>query len=178
MESDIKQIPPLNEVINTFAKQAAAQLEINYRQQHVWPTEVYAGYRGINEVRRRRGQWYSTGEGANSFNYTVNGSNPDEIMVIFTFNDYLRYAELGVGQGVKVEDVERAKKADYRRTYTSKWNRWHGRSHRPFLMMEMRHLQRRMENHLVKYYQYRGEVWIGDIETSGDGKVKVKIRNS
>lgn len=178
MESNIRPIPPLREVINTFAKQSETQLEINYRTQHVWPTEVYPGYSAINEMRRRRKQWHSTGEGARSFSYVVNGANPDNIIVIFSFNDYLRYADLGVGQGVKADDVERQKKANFKRTYTSKWNRWHGRSHRPFLMMEMRHLQRRMEEHLVKFYQYKGEVWIGNIETSGDGKVKVKIQNA
>lgn len=178
MESNIKPVPPLKEVINSFAKQSASQLEINYRTQHVWPTEVYPGYRAINEKRRRYGQWHSTGAGAKSFHYTVNGSNPDDIIVIFSFNDYLRYTDLGVGQGVKAEDVERSRKANFKRTYTSKWNRWGGRSHRPFLMMEMRHLQRRMENHLIKYYQYKGEVWIGKIDDEGDGRIRVKIQNA
>jgi len=178
MENNIKPIPPLGEVINTYAKQSATQLEVNYRTQHVWPTEVYSGYRAINEMRRRYGQWHSTGEGAKSFRYSVNGSNPDDIVVVFSFNDYLRYADIGVGQGVKAFDVERSKKANFKRTYTSKWNRDRGRSHRPFLMMEMRHLQRRMENHLVNYYQYRGEVWVGFLEDVGNGKVKVKIQNA
>lgn len=177
MESSIKEIPPLNEVIDTYAKQAITTLEMNYRTQHIWPTEVYPGYSAINEKRRRLGQWNATGAGARSFSYSVDGSNPDNISVIVSFNDYLRYVDLGVGAGTKAEDVERSRKAHFKRTYTNKWNRGAGRSHRPAIMMEMRHLQRRMQNHLVKYYNYKGEVWIGDIEAGSNGNVTIKIHH-
>lgn len=45
-------------------------------------------------------------------------------------------------------------------------------------MMEMRHLASRIQKHLVNYYSYKGEMWVGAIAKDEDGKVKVKIRNS
>ena len=175
----LNPLNPLNNVIGMFTKQAETQLLLNVRTQHVWPTEIYSGFGAINEMRRRRRQWNATGKGAKSFKGTVvSADSPDNVTVVFSFNDYMQYVDIGVGAGTSAEDVERAKNAKYKSRYTSKWNRREGRSHRPAIMPEMRHLERRIQRYLTDYYGYEGELWIGAIEHDGSSHVKVKIKNS
>ena len=166
---------PLQSMIRLFTTQAETQLLLNMHTQRVWPTEVYKGYAKVNEIRKRYGQWHSTGEGFRSFRTSVVADSPENVSVIFSFNDYLRYVDLGVGQGTKADDVERSRKAYFTRRYTSSWNRRKGRSHRPAILMELRHLARRIETYLTNYYGYQGEVWVGALEDKKDGKVKVRI---
>ena len=166
---------PLQSMIRLFVTQAETQLLLNMHKQRVWPTEVYKGYAKINEQRKRYGQWHSTGAGFQSFRTSVVADTPENVSVVFSFNDYLRYVDLGVGQGTHAEDVERTKKAYFTRRYISSWNRRAGRSHRPAIMMELRHLARRIEKYLTNYYGYKGEVWVGALEDKKDGKVKVRI---
>lgn len=165
---------PIDSVINLFVSQAKMQLIANMRTQRVWPTEVYAGYSAVNEKRRVFGQWNSTGAGIRSIMAHVTASQPDRVAVMFTLNDYLRYVDLGVGQGTKADDVDRARKAYYTRRYITSWKRSDSRSHRPYLMMEIRHLQRRIQEYLTNYYGYQGEMWIGNITDDGNGNVTVK----
>jgi hypothetical protein len=173
----LKSILPLNEVVTLYARQSAIQIQTNMRTQHIWPTELYPGYSAINEKRKKLGQWHSTGRGVNSFHFFVQATEPDNATVMFTFLDYLRYVDLGVGQGTKAEDVNRARNAHFKRRYATQWNRGRGQSHRPSIMMEMRHLASRIQKHLVNYYSYKGEMWVGAIAKDEDGKVKVKIRD-
>lgn len=42
-------------------------LEKNMQAQRIYPTEVYKGYEEINQYRKKHGMWWSTGEGAKSF---------------------------------------------------------------------------------------------------------------
>lgn len=175
----LNPLNPLNNVIGMFTKQAETQLLLNVRTQHVWPTEIYSGFGAINEMRRRRGQWNASGKGAKSFKGTVvSADSPDNVTVVFSFNDYMQYVDIGVGAGTSAEDVDRAKNAKYKSRYTSKWNRREGRSHRPAIMPEMRHLERRIQRYLTDYYGYEGELWIGMVEHDGSSHVKVKIKNS
>ena len=76
----------------------------------------------------------------------------------FEFNDYMRFVDMGVGQGTSYEDVESGKKARFQTRYISKWDRKSGKSQRPAIMMELRHLQQRIANYLVDFYGYEGEV--------------------
>lgn len=152
---------PLNRVIGSFVRQAQTQLEINFMKQKVWPTEVYNGYAVVNEKRKEMGSWYSTGAGARSFHGVVNHADKaGNVQVTFSYLEYLKFVDLGVGKGTKIEDVESSKKAYYTRRYISSWNRRRGMSQRPAIMMEMRHLQRRIAEHLTDYYGYEGEVQI------------------
>ena len=171
----LKSILPLNEVVTLYARQSAIQIQTNMRTQHIWPTELYPGYSAINEKRKKLGQWHSTGRGVNSFHFFVQATEPDNATVMFTFLDYLRYVDIGVGQGTKADDVERGRNANFKRRYVSSWNRREGRSHRPAIMMELRHLGKRIEDYLTNYYGYKGHVWIGAIEKGSDGKIKIKV---
>ena len=66
--------------------------------------------------------------------------------------------DMGVGQGTSYEDVDNARKARYQTRYISKWDRKSGKSQRPAIMMELRHLQERIKKYLVDFYGYEGEV--------------------
>lgn len=150
---------PLSKAASHFKVQTLQQLQTNMITQTVWPTEVYHGYRAINEYHRAHGGWYSTGEGAKSFEGSVSGNDKvGELEMHFWFNDYLRYADLGVGKGVTAEDVLRSRKANYKRRYTARWARSHGRSHRPFgTRMEFNHLATRLTNYALDFYGYEGQ---------------------
>lgn len=143
----------VRDTLNLFKEQTLQQLRVNMKTQAVWPREVYRGYATVNENRRLRNQWFSTGEGAKSFKASV--KNPDdlsEMVMTFEMNDYLRYTDIGVGRGTHAEDVDRDAKASYRRRYTTSWDRSRGKSHRPHLMMEFRHLERRLANFALDWY--------------------------
>lgn len=152
---------PLNRVIRRFVSQATTQLEINFMKQRIWPTEVYSGYAVVNEKRKEMGAWHSTGAGASSFHGVVNHADQaGNVEVTFSFLEYLKFVDMGVGQGTSKEDVDSSRKAYFTRRYITSWNRKRGQSQRPAIMMEMRHLQKRIADHLTDYYGYEGEVQI------------------
>lgn len=145
---------PMNTVLQEFVNDALYQLQANMATQAIWPMEVYHNYSEVNESRKARHRWYSTGEGARSFNGRVLSADRKggNVALEFSFNDYLRYADLGVGQGTSAKDVERGKKANYARRYTRSWNRRVGHSQRPAIAMEFRHVQSRMTGYLQDFY--------------------------
>lgn len=158
-----KRTRPLNRVIYEFMTDAMYQLHANMFTQHVWPTLVYPGYDAINEYRRVRGQWYSTGEGERSVEARIiNANNPADIAMVFSFNDYLRFVDMGVGDGTKLGGVDSSHKARYKTTYTQKWNRRAGRSQRPAIMMEMRHVQSRVCGYVQDYYGLKGQTYLAE----------------
>lgn len=143
----------VRQTLELFMNQTLQNLRVNMNTQAVWPREVYRGYSTVNENRRLRGQWYSTGHAAQSFQaYIQNPDELDEMVMTFTQPEYLRYVDLGVGKGTHAEDVDRDTKASYKRRYTPSWNRKKGKSHRPHLMMEYRHLARRLSNFALDWY--------------------------
>lgn len=160
MEKPIKNpIFPFNRVAARFFQQAINQLEANTVTQCIFPKEVYNGYAVVNQKRKEMGQWYSTGEGAKSFaGRIIEAGEGGRVTMAFTFNDYMRFVDMGVGQGTTYEDVESGKKARFQTRYVSKWDRKSGKSQRPAIMMELRHLQQRIANYLVDFYGYEGEV--------------------
>lgn len=144
---------PINQVIRHYLQQTMQAFEINAMTQAVYPNEVYPGYTEVNAARRAAGRWYSTGDGEKSFRGRIVSCNENgDITLAFGFLDYMRYAELGVGAGEKAGSVDRARKANFGRRYVSVWDRSQGRSHRPFIMMEIRHLQTRIEKYMQNYY--------------------------
>lgn len=150
---------PFSRVAARFFQQTINQLEVNTMTQCIYPKEVYNGYSIVNAKRKDMGMWYSTGEGAKSFaGRIIEAGEGGKVTMAFQFNDYLRFAEMGVGKGTKYEDVESVKKARYQTRYISKWDRSRGKSQRPAIMMELRHLQQRIANYLVDFYGYEGEV--------------------
>lgn len=150
---------PFNRVTVRFFQQAINQLEVNTMTQCIYPKEVYNGYAVVNQKRKEMGLWYSTGEGAKSFSgRIIEAGEGGKVTMAFQFNDYMRFVDMGVGQGTTYEDVESGKKAHFQTRYVSKWDRKSGKSQRPAIMMELRHLQQRIANYLVDFYGYEGEV--------------------
>lgn len=150
---------PFSRVARRFLQQTMNQLEVNTMTQFVYPKEVYNGYAVVNQKRKEMGMWYSTGEGVQSFSGQILNTGEDgDVSMKFLYNDYLRFVEMGVGQGTKYEEVESGKKARFQSRYISKWNRKAGKSQRPAIMMELRHLQTRIANYLADFYGYEGEV--------------------
>ena len=150
---------PFNRVAARFFQQTINQLEVNTMTQCIYPKEVYNGYAVVNQKRKEMGQSYSTGEGVKSFaGRIVEAGEGGKVTMVFQFNDYMRFVDMGVGQGTTYEDVESGKKARFQTRYISKWDRKSGKSQRPAIMMELRHLQQRIANYLVDFYGYEGEV--------------------
>lgn len=143
---------PVNVVLRTFARQSVQALERNFRTQHIWPTEIYPGFAKVNEERKKRGDWFATGSGVRSFTYEVMSSGVGNETIRIEFNQYLRFVDMGVGAGRPWEKVEHDRKARYQRRYVSIWDSRDGDTHRPAIMMEMRHLQGRMQRYLEDYY--------------------------
>lgn len=157
---------PIHEVISDFHKQTLAQLSQNFATQRIWPYEVYPGYRQVNEARRLRNEWFSTGEGIKSLDGSIVHADNANVTLEYRFNDYLQYVDIGVGAGTKAGDVERSKNVRFRSRYVGRWSRSQGSSHRPAIMAEMRHQQRRIRDYLVDFWGYEGEV---DLINSFDG---------
>ncbi len=154
-------ILPFSRVAEWYLRQTLTQLEVNTMTQRIYPKEVYNGYAVVNQKRKEGGMWYSTGEGAHSFaGKIIEAGQAGNVTMAFTFNDYMRFAEMGVGMGTKYEDVENRKKARYQTRYISKWDRKDGRSQRPAIMMELRHLATRINNYLADFYGMEGAVRI------------------
>ncbi len=138
-----------------FAEQTEEQLRINLMTQRIWPYEVYPGYAKKNAERAAKGWSHSTGEGAKSFNVYVQNANPYEMTLIAEYNDYMKYVDIGVGAWGHAEDIDRSKKAKYERRY-NKWDTRKRKTHRPAIMMELRHVLRRMRDYAVDFYGYEG----------------------
>lgn len=141
---------PVNEMLRIFAAQAGEAMTVNLIQQRIWPTEVWPGYKTEVEGKPR-----PTGEGAESFRFVVTNDNPYEMEITSTFLSYMRFVDMGVGTGWEAEDVDRSKKAYYSRRY----GRWIGhkkRVQRPAVLMEMRHILKRMRDYAVDFYGYEG----------------------
>lgn len=149
----------VSKTMSLFKEQTLMDLQVAMKTQRIWPTPPYAQYPSVNAWRRAHGMSYSTGEAANSFRATI--TNPDDMeRVEFRFSqmEYLRYVDLGVGRGVKAEDVDRTKDAYYSRRYVTSWRRKAGdnasKSHRPAFLMSYRHLATRLGNF--------GQSWYGE----------------
>jgi len=142
-----------------YLKDTLTQLFINTKTQCIYPTEIYKGFSAINDARGARGQWHAEGEGAKSFRGSIVSATDSDWTYEFTYNDYMRFVDMGVGLGTKYNDVDSNRKARYNARYVKKWQRYGaGHSQRPAIMMELRHLQSRMQNYLVDFYGYAGEV--------------------
>ena len=145
--------------LEEFGHDTIQQLHINMKTQKIWPQEVYPRYQEINKIRKKYGSWYSTGEGIESFIFQIKNTRLDSARIDFFFNEYLRYADLGVGAGRPADDVNRSKKARYKHR-DNPWGLQAGRTHRPAVMMEFRHLQRRMMMYAMEEYGYAGRAYV------------------
>ena len=154
-----RQLMPLRYVAQMFLDQTLSQIQRNLEVQHIWPTEIYPGFAAINEIRRQRADndhskgWFADGEGASSFEGTLIRADETSGMVemSFKFADYMQYVDIGVGAGRKSTDVDRARKVNYRSRYTQ-WKPGSGKSHRPAIMPELRHLSTRLEDYCSSFF--------------------------
>lgn len=144
-----KETPP--QAINRFARDLLKDIQANFAMQQIWPNEVYPGYAQVNALRRSRGKWYSTGEGARSFEVQTNVATGRETIVL-RYNDYLRYVDMGVGQHTKWGQVQAGKSARFNRRYISTWDRKHGQSHRPAILMQTHRVANRMMQYFEDYF--------------------------
>lgn len=150
------------------------QLKINTETQCIYPKEIYSGFKAINAARAARGQWHAEGVGVNSFQGRIVNDTPEGWTYEFTYNDYMRFVDMGVGAGTKYNDVDNSRKANYARRYVRTWKRsGAGHSQRPAIMMELRHLQSRMQNYLVDFYGYQGEAKI--IKAFEDSEIHIPL---
>lgn len=154
-----KPTRPVNEVLKRFAQDAMEAVRTNFGAQHIWPVEIYPGFAAINAQRKKRGQWYATGRGSRSFHYSVSAQEGHETISI-SYIDYLRYVDMGVGKGRSYADVQNERKARHNRRYVSFWDTHSGDTHRPAIMMEMRHVQGRMQRYFEDYIGREGEMLI------------------
>jgi hypothetical protein len=137
---------PINVVLRSFARQSVQQLEADFRTQHIYPYEIYPGYKKVNEQRRQQGGWYATGEGIKSFQYEVHDATIAGATIRIEFLDHLRYVDMGTAGGKKIETVQRSRKARHNKRYVAIWDSRDGDTHRPSIMREARHLQARVSN--------------------------------
>lgn len=162
--SFVNPLEPLGRAASRFKDQTLMQLKANVLKQTVFPTEVYPGYSVINKAREATGSWFSTGEGAKSFDgRVVNSSGIGNLVMEFQYMGYLDFAELGVGMGRPAESVQRSKKANYQRRYINKWVTKQGKTHRPFLSMELRHLATRLNRYALDFYGYEAQFRLMDM---------------
>ena len=150
---DGKALFPLRYIANLFMKQTLEQLEINMMTQRIYPFSPYPTYPEVNEYRSQHEMWFSTGEGAKSFEGIIYEAdeNTGVVSMGFRYNDYMQYVDIGVGAGRHAEDVQRSRKVRYQQRYTN-WIPRQGKSHRPFAQPEINHALTRIENYVQRHY--------------------------
>ena len=158
---------PLSRVAPLYLDQALMDIEKNMQAQRIYPTEVYRGYEKVNQYRKDHGMWYSTGEGAKSFEGHIYQADDQKglLTVGIRYNDYLRYVDIGVGLTgdvhVRASDVDRTRPAkNLKRYIRGKWDRKQGKSHRPAIMRTIRRLRDRYRQYLADFYGYQGGIEI------------------
>lgn len=161
---------PLSRIAPLYLSQTLMDLEANMQAQRIYPTEVYRGYEEINQYRREHGMWWSTGEGAKSFDGHIYQADDTSglLTVGIRYNDYLRYVDLGVGltghpsdpaAHITTDVVDRQRPARNAKRYIrGKWNRRQGKSHRPAILRTIRRLRDRYRNYLADFYGYQGAI--------------------
>lgn len=165
-----KPFAPLSRVAPLYLDQALMDLEANMQAQRIYPTEVYRGYEQINQYRKEHNMWWSTGEGAKSFEGHIYQADDQKglLTVGIRYNDYLRYVDLGVGLAgrpsdpaahIKADAVDRQRPAKNAKRYIrGKWDRRQGKSHRPAILRIIRRLRDRYRNYLADFYGYQGGI--------------------
>ena len=140
-----------NVVLRRFAMDAVQALQANMQTQHVFPTEIYPGFRKVNEYRKDHGGWYATGKGVRSFTSRLDAT-PGHEAISLGFRDYLRFVDMGTVGGRPLDVVRRDRKARHNRRYVRQWLAVMGETSRPSIMMEARHVASRMQRYYEDFY--------------------------
>ena len=170
---------PLKRAVTTFHRQTLEQLLTNLQTQTVFPNEIYPGFTKVNEERKRQAHgdhskgWFSTGEGAKSFQgRIVSDDDAGNVTLQYMYRQYLRFVDIGVGKGVKKDDVDRARNVKYKSRYISRWARsTAGFSSRPGIMPELAHLETRLGTYLRDFYGWDFIETIASIEDNSINKM-------
>ena len=111
---------PMRYIADLFKQQTLQQLQINMMTQRIYPFSPYPSYPEVNEYRRQHEMWFSTGEGAKSFEGIIYEAdeNTGTVTMGFRFNDYMQYVDIGVGAGRHAADVQRSRKVRYQQRPT------------------------------------------------------------
>lgn len=138
-----------------WAEHAKKLILKNFAMRKIFPMGFpgpYAGYKEVNDKRKKTGKWFSSGQAYNSI-YTkcyaaANGSTEK---IDFFFIKYLRFVDAGVGKYQHYKGTKRAK-------YNKELAPWgttvrKKRVQRPFLNMEIRHQVTRLRRIVIRYYQ-------------------------
>lgn len=162
---EIKRSRPVNEIIKIFAENTEESIKKNLVVQKIWPTEVYPGYAKVSR---------STGEGAKSIDVDViSADDSGNITIKMGMASYMRFVDIGVARGRDVEDVRRSRKAKHLQRYVRRWSPETGESHRPFFLIEARHLQRRVGDFMSDFFGKEAQARL--IEAFADLQVDLGI---
>lgn len=142
---------PINVVLRTFARQSVQQLQADFRIQHIYPYEIYPGFKRVNEYRKQHKSWHATGEGIKSFQFEVMSAAEGNYTIRIEYLSHLDFANMGVVPGVKGSEVQRGRKARHNKRYVAIWDSRDKETHRPSIMREARHLSARMTNYVSDY---------------------------
>ena len=150
---------PLKRAVSRFHRDTLEQLRRNMETQKIFPNEINAGFRKVNEERKQAAHgdhskgWFATGEGARSFEgRIVSDDGAGNVTLEYRYRQYLRFVDMGVMAGVSKEDVERSKKVRYYQRYVRKWAPRASFSHRPGIMPELAHTETRLATYLRDFY--------------------------
>lgn len=172
---------PIKQAVSRFHRDTLEQLQRNTQTQHVWPTEIYPGFKKVNEERKRQAKgdhnkgWFASGEGAKSFEgHIVNDDGAGNVTLQYMFRQYMRFVDMGVMKGVKKDDVERSKKVRYFKRYIPSWAPQASFSHRPGIMPELAHTETRLGTFLRDWYGWNFIETISGIEGKA---VEVTLQN-
>lgn len=171
---------PIKKAVSTFHRQTLESLLEGARTQHVFPTEIYPGFRKVNEERKRKAHgdhnkgWFASGEGANSFEgRIVSDDSAGNVTLQYLYRAYMKFVDIGVMAGVKAGDVERSKKAKYDKRYISAWSPFTSYSHRPNIQRTLAHTETRLGTYLRDFY---GWDFIDTITSIEDKAIEVVLQ--
>lgn len=150
-------------IISRLGEDALEQMKMNLSIQHL----------PLNDTERLSKR-KPTGAGWKSISIRDFGSETSrEVGYIFTVDETMRFAEMGVMRGLEAEDVKKSRKAKYNKRYVSRYNPITGDTHRPAMMMEIRHLQSRLGRFLSDFYGEQMEASI--MEITGDSVINLQL---
>ena len=151
---------PINVVLRTFARQSVQQLQADFRIQHIYPYEIYPGFKRVNEYRKQHKSWHATGEGIKSFQYEVMSSAEGSYTIRIEYLSHLDFVGRGQVPGVKADEVQRGRKARYNKRYVAIWDSRNKDTHRPSILREARHIEARMQSYISDYLGQEMQTYI------------------
>ena len=150
---------PLNNVIKTFLGQLDNQMDVNFMTQGISPY-----------TNRDISSNHGSGSGLNTLqSRLVSCDSAGNVTAVYQYVSYLRYVDIGVMKGVKAGEVNKQRNARFKARYVRMWDPESGDTHRPAIMIELRHFQTRLRKYLVDFYGWEGGVRL--VQTLDDARI-------